>query len=104
MTAIQLEISIPAPAPAVRSSDTSVAAGKSIEPHLGRLEFLVLYRIASCPTNGLTCDDVECLEGLSHQTVSARIRRLAQLGRIVDSGLRRKTRSGRAAIVWRVAP
>lgn len=90
----------PMPAPAVRSSVTSVTAARAIEPHLGRLEALVFAAICESPATGRTCDELEVLGKLSHQTCSARIRRLAQLGRIQDSEMQRKTRSGRPATVW----
>lgn len=52
---------------------------------------------------GLTCDALETLLSMSHQTASARLRDLAMRGDIRDSGKRRKTRTGRTAIVWQVA-
>ena len=51
---------------------------------------------------GATCDELESSLMLSHQTTSARVRDLAKGGRIVDSGKRRRTRTGRQAIVWTV--
>ena len=51
---------------------------------------------------GRTCDRVEQALYMSHQTASARIRDLAATGRIVDSGRREKTRTGRPAICWKV--
>lgn len=90
-------------APYVKGSDTSKAAAESVEPDLGRLEGLVLSHISSRGLLGATDDETEVALDLSHQTASARRRRLVQLGRVVDSGMRRKTRSGRKAVVWRVA-
>lgn len=105
MTPTQLELpTVPSQAPSVRSSDTSKDAARAMEPHLGRLEARVLYWIKAAYTRGATCDEVEGFSGLLHTTTSARIRRLAQIGRIVDSGERRKTRSGRNAVVWKVVP
>ena len=49
---------------------------------------------------GKTCDEIEALLGLSHQTVSARVRDLVKADRVYDTGERRATRSGRKAIVW----
>lgn len=49
---------------------------------------------------GRTCDELETLLSMSHQTASARLRDLAMRGDIRDSGKRRKTRTGRTAIVW----
>lgn len=49
---------------------------------------------------GRTDDEMERATGLRHQTLSAARRGLSKDGLIVDSGRRRKTRSGRNAIVW----
>lgn len=51
----------------------------------------------------MTCDEVEIVTGLKHQTASARIRELALKGLIKDSGKRRLTRSGRKAVVYEPA-
>ncbi len=48
----------------------------------------------------MTCDELETLLNLSHQTASARVRDLSMRGDIKDSGKRRNTRTGRKAIVW----
>lgn len=50
---------------------------------------------------GRTCDHVERVLRMSHQTASARIRDLSKAGKIVDSGRREKTRTGRSAICWK---
>lgn len=83
---------------------TSRAAAADIAPHLGDLEALVLRTIKAGKAGhapGMTCDEVEEATGLTHQTASARINELRAKGRIEDSGVVRRTRSGRAAIVWR---
>jgi hypothetical protein len=51
---------------------------------------------------GATCDEIEQSLGLVHQTASAEIRHLVLGGKLTNSGLRRRVRSGRTAIVWRV--
>ena len=48
---------------------------------------------------GATCDEVEIALDMPHQTTSARIRELAQLGGLVVTKLRRKTSHGRGAFV-----
>ena len=58
---------------------------------------MVLGIVSAAPC---TCDEIMA-RGFSHQTVSATINWLMREGLIVDSGMRRKTRSGRDAIVWR---
>ena len=85
--------------PYERESETSEAAAATIDPtRLARLEAKVFHVLASRPQ---TCDAVELCTGLSHQTVSARIRGLVQRNRVMDSGRRAHTRSGRLATVWK---
>ncbi len=51
-------------------------------------------------TKGLTNDDLEQHLGVSHQALSPRVNELRAAGLVCDSGRRRQTRNGRAAIVW----
>jgi hypothetical protein len=48
----------------------------------------------------MTADEISVLLDLPAQSVSARINGLHRDAYIVDSGIRRKTRYGRNAIVW----
>jgi Fic family protein len=48
---------------------------------------------------GLTCDELIQITGLLHQTASARMGELVKDGYLVDSGVKRKTRSGYPARV-----
>ncbi len=50
--------------------------------------------------DGATCDEVEVSLGGRHQTISSAVNRIMKSGLVKDSGIRRKTRSGRKAIVW----
>lgn len=86
--------------PFVAGSDTSEGASESMEGSAATLRASVLRHITSAES---TCDEVEVALGLRHQTASARVRELALMNKIVNSGKRRKTSSGRLAIVWRVA-
>jgi len=92
--------------PFISGSDTSEAAAESMKPSVPYLRRRVLDEISWWdggewrPHLGATCDDVEYYTGLSHQTASARIVELRKLNLIKDSGNRRKTRSGRRAVVW----
>ena len=79
---------------------TSKDAAKSMEPKAAALRLRMLAEIQVRGTFGGTCDELEQAMSLSHQTASARLRELALAGKIVDSGDKRKTRSGRAAIAW----
>ena len=51
-------------------------------------------------SDGMTCDELEQALDAKHQSVSAQIRHGVKNNEIEDSGMRRKTRSGRNAIVW----
>lgn len=82
-------------------ADVSRAAGDSIDR--ARLRGIVLEAIRKGGAHGRTCDEIEVLELLTHQTCSARVHELAGLKQITDSGMRRPTRSGRKAVVWVVA-
>ena len=50
----------------------------------------------------MTADEIAAVLGLSILTVRPRVTDLNKAGRIEDTGARRQTGSGNAAIVWRV--
>lgn len=83
----------------VPGSDTSETAAEQIESVAGKMRRLVYDHIKS-QDEGATCDECEVSLDLKHQTCSARITELKRLGSIVDTGRRRKTRSGRGAAVY----
>lgn len=89
--------------PFVRGSSTSEAAADSMTNASGKIRRQVLEHIVALGPHGATCDEIEDALDLRHQTASARVRELALLSRILDSGRKRPTRSGRNAVVW-VAP
>lgn len=64
----------------------------------------VLHAVRSMGRHGATCEEVEGILRMPHQTASARIRDLAKDGAIYDTGARRPTRSGRKARVYRLCP
>lgn len=76
---------------------TSKAAKKSIEPKINQLQQSVLRAMKS--KGGATCDEIELMTGMRHQTASARIRELYLKDRIKTVG-KRQTRSGRMALIW----
>jgi predicted transcriptional regulator len=77
---------------------TSRGAAESLI-NVSKLASEVFTEIMSEP-KGMTCDEVELLMDGRHQTISARVNELRDKGWIKDSGRKRKTRSGRQAIVW----
>lgn len=91
--------------PSVSEQPTSVAAALSLLPVVAPMRErvrAVLAEIAKTSLVGATSDELERWLGLKHQTVTARVRELVLLEQVEDSGLRRKTAAGRAAVVWRV--
>ena len=84
--------------PSVSSSDTSREAAVSMSHVAHALRTKAYNYIVS--HEGATCDEIENALNMRHQTASARVRELVLLGVIVNSGQRRKTRSGRSASVW----
>lgn len=103
------------PAPSVPVS-TSEDAADSLTPTLGKVRRQVLLYFASRTALGATTDEVEAALDGRHQTISPRVKELRDLGLIQEStevshdggdyqivGTRkRKTRSGRAAIVYEI--
>ena len=82
--------------------DTSLDAATSMKPIVDTLQDRVLAYIKSQGSWGAIDDEIEEALGMKHQTASARRRELVLMDppRIIDSGTRRKTRSGRTAKVW----
>jgi len=78
-------------------TDTSIAASEQIVERAGTDAERIYNILIKTP---MTCEEIEQATGLRHQTASARIRGLAIQGRVRDSGVRRKTVTGRAASVW----
>jgi hypothetical protein len=90
--------------PFVAGSDTSEAAAVSMFGRAPTLREMVLGELRRRAADGATNDELEAFFEWPHQTLSPRVRELVLKGHVVDSGNRRRTRSGRMAIVWRVAP
>lgn len=93
-----------ASAPFAVGSDTSEEAAMAIEGDLAHLERVVYAEFLKSGAGGATCDEIERRLGMRHQTCSARVHALDRGAAIVDSGERRKTRSGRRAAVYVAAP
>jgi predicted transcriptional regulator len=86
--------------PHVAGSDTSEDAAHQMRASAASLRAKVLRVLTERGPS--TCDEVEVALNMRHQTASARIRELAIAGRIVDSNVKRRTRSKRKAIVWAI--
>ena len=92
--------------PFVRGNDTSEAAAmsKRSSAPTDRAEILAIFEGEDVgEPEGFTCDEIEAITGLRHQTASARIRELVLMDRLCVTEQRRPTRSGRTARVYSVA-
>ena len=79
---------------------TSRDALESVQPVLGAIDQHIVWMVEA--HGPVTCERVEELTGLKHQTCSAQIRHLVQRGILEDSGTKGKTATGRPAIRWQV--
>lgn len=79
-----------------KARETAEAAAASIPAADLRARVLALVE----RTNGVTADECAGRLGLSILSVRPRFSELARLGKVRDTGERRKNASGRSAIVW----
>jgi len=86
--------------PARSRPETSSEAAASVLPVASRLRLQVLNHVRSCGGHGATDDEGESALGLKPQTYTPRRGELVALGLVIDSGARRRTASGRRAVVW----
>jgi len=90
---------INAPFPA-NAPETSAQAAGAIEKDSTRLRRLVMGHIMACGEAGATDEEIQMALALSGNTERPRRWELEKLEQIRDSGKRRKTASGRNAVVW----
>lgn len=85
--------------PFVGGSDTSEMAARMLEnPRSKRDQVYAL--IAAQGSYGITDETISSMTGMPLNTVRPRRVELVQMGLVKDSGLRRATRSRRAAVLW----
>ena len=82
--------------------ETSRSALRRFEAVSGDLDRDIVRALEAAGVYGATCEQIEERIGRSHQSVSGNLRHLVERGIIEDSGRKGVTRSGRAAIAWRV--
>lgn len=83
-----------------KPAETTLAAAEQIQQDAPRLRRLVYAYIASRGANGATDQECQAALHLEPNTQPPRRIELTRGGHVRDSGQRRKTRSGRNAIVW----
>jgi len=65
----------------VAGCDTSYEAAQSLRSDLSALRQRVLSTVQAAP-HGITCERLEGITGLKHQTASARLKELQDLGQV----------------------
>lgn len=83
--------------------DTSREAARSMTDSADAIRRRVYRFIAESGEHGATNEEIQDALKLAGDTVRPRVWELMGVGSVVDSGARRKTRSGRQARVVRVA-
>jgi len=86
--------------PGFQATDTSMAAADSMKPSKARLQQMVLDALAD--HGPATSHELAYITGQTYAGIQPRTAELRIEEKIVDSGLRRKTPSGKNSIVWRL--
>ena len=89
-------------APYQRHSETSKKAALEIQPEAQTLRDRVEHFIQESGRYGATDEEIQDFLDMEGSTERPRRVELLKMGKIVDSGRKRKTRSNREAVVWRV--
>ena len=85
----------------MRYQATSAEAWESFRSVTGCLDKQIVSALINSP-DGLICQEIERDIGRIHQAVSGNLRHLVERGVITGTERRRKTYSGRDAIVWKL--
>lgn len=81
-------------------AETGKEAAEAIAPMTGRYRLLALAAVAHAGSRGLTADELADALDVSRWTIQPRTSELRALGKIADSGQRRRNTTGKNAIVW----
>lgn len=84
--------------------DTSWDAAASINGQLTYLESVVLGALRDAGARGCTIDELTEVTSLDKVTASPRLRPLCNKRLVIESGTKRPGKSGRAQMVWKIAP
>lgn len=93
----------PIGAPYAKGSDTSREAARAKVGRIAEERTKVYLAIIRSGADGSTWDELVAKLDLA-PSANGRCTELHEMGLILDSGRRRKTRRGRNAVVWIVAP
>ena len=85
-------------------SATSHEAARFVNPKVSAMERRILELLGQTKDiGGVGLTDEELIDVFGSQSARPRRIFLTHIGKVVDSGTTRKTRSGRRAVVWRLA-
>jgi len=87
----------------VRGSATSRAAMEAAEPAAGTQRAKILTLLREVPS-GLTDEQMQDILDMNPSTQRPRRVELVEAGLVRDSGIERRTHSGRKAVVWQAVP
>jgi len=87
-------------APGYKDRDTSRQAAQHVASRVELLRDRCALRVRQAGAQGLTADEAAELVGETVLAIRPRFTELLHLGKIKDSGTRRKNDSGRSAKVW----
>lgn len=88
------------PPPFVKGSDTSRQAAKAIKPDTSDLRAKVFACVKDAGSSGRTDEEIQTILGMDGSTERPRRRELQLAGRIRETLMKRKTTTGRLAVVW----
>ena len=83
--------------------DTSESAAEAIKPHRASQWRRIHERLILAGWEGMTDQEIQRATGLDPSTERPRRGELVDAGLVYDSGRKRRTVSGRRAIVWRAS-
>jgi hypothetical protein len=86
--------------PGHRNVDTSIEAADRIAPSAPLLASQVLTAVTAAGPRGITVVEMATAHSLDRMGIQPRFSELRALGKIADSGMRRRNPSGVRAIVW----
>jgi predicted Rossmann fold nucleotide-binding protein DprA/Smf involved in DNA uptake len=87
-------------APGFKATETSEQAANEIQSHAETLRSEVLKALEASP---LTSDEISTQLGKSILAIRPRVSELSKMGKVADTGIRRKNASNKLAIVWKLA-
>jgi len=87
--------------PGHRGVSSSIEAAEKIKPKVGGMRGRVYGIIKLCGEEGTTVEELCAFMKLEAKHVQPRVSELRKLGKVIDSGLKRKSESGVSVIVWK---